>query len=90
MNDYSEKIDKLMKARYKGFEESNAAWKELREYITPLVGNEKKEIIAKINSHFMLLGIDDMLLIGMMTAPLMVMPKSFCLKCGKELENEKL
>ena len=75
-------------ARYKSFEESSKSWNELKTFISPLLTDKEKALLSKINMHFIMLPIEDLIFMGLMSAPLLTMPKMFCLKCGKELSKE--
>lgn len=77
-------------ARYKSFDEALKNWRELKEFIKPLLTEKELILVSKIDMHFTMLPIEDLMFIGIMSAPMLAMPKMFCLKCGKEIEKEEV
>jgi hypothetical protein len=80
-----DKLKEFMDVRMKSFEESSKAWSDLKKYIIPLLPESEKGLVSKIDSHFIMLPLEDMIFITIMSAPILTMPKMFCLKCRKEV-----
>lgn len=85
-----DKLKEFTEARMKHFEESSQAWRDLKTFIRPLLTDKEQALLLKIDSHFLMYPIEDLIFITLMSAPLMMMPKMFCIKCGKEIEHDKV
>jgi hypothetical protein len=83
-----DKLKEFTETRVKRFEESSQAWMDLKKFIKPLLTAEEQALLSKIDSHFMMYPIEDVIFITLMSAPLMMMPKMFCIKCGKEIDKD--
>ena len=87
-------VNQAMDIKFKEGEKIQENWKKFYDYIKPFISqNEEMEKIGKeLNSDLTLFYISDLALImavqGERMAHNLIIPKMFCLSCGKKIEEE--
>ncbi len=87
-------LDGMLRKRLAMTERLLADWNKFYEYIKPFseCNEEMKTLAKRLRTNFILMPIDDLVLVTALTAERMSITKMFgpalCLKCGKELDDE--